>query len=173
MMNTNTQRMALRLHQSNVLRAIAVFEVIKGLAAIIASLALLNLTHQNVRHLSYLLINYFHLDSDAHYFKTFFDYTDLLNNNDLHTAVLLAWVYAAIRFTEGYGLWKNRVWAEWLAALSGGIYLPIEVSHLIQHSNLINASVLLTNMAVVAYMLYRLWRRRIGEQMLLPSKHPL
>lgn len=97
-MKTNAQNMALRLHQSNVLRAIAVFEVIKGSAAIIASLALLNLMHQNVRHITSLFINYLHLDSDAHYFKTFFEYTDLLNNEDLHTTILLAWVYAAIRF---------------------------------------------------------------------------
>jgi uncharacterized membrane protein (DUF2068 family) len=140
---------------------IALFEVAKGLVAIIASLALLNLTHQNVLYLTTLSINFFHLDSDAHYFKTLFDYTNLLNNEDLRTLVLMAWVYAAIRFIEGYGLWKNCVWAEWLAALSGGIYLPIEISHLIRHTNLINASVLLTNAAVVAYMLYRLWWRRM------------
>ncbi len=152
---------------------IAVFEVIKGLAAIIASLALLNLTHQNVRHITSLFVSYFHLDSDAHYFKTLFNYTDLLNNEGLYMAVLLAWGYAAIRFSEAYGLSKNRVWAEWLAALSSGIYLPIEVSHLIRHTNLINASVLLTNAAVVVYMLHRLWRRRIDYSALLPSKYPM
>ena len=74
------------------------------MAAIFASLALLNLTHQNVLHLTSLFISFFRLDSDAHYFKTFFDYTDLMNNEDLHTVVLFVWVYAAIRFIEGYGL---------------------------------------------------------------------
>jgi uncharacterized membrane protein (DUF2068 family) len=162
-MKTNTQNMALRLHQSNVLRAIAVFEVVKGSAAIIASLALLNLTHQNVRHIISLFISYFHLDSDAHYFKTFFEYTDLLNNDDLHTAVLLVWAYAAIRFVEGYGLWKSCAWAEWLAAVSGAIYLPIEISHLIKHASIINITVLATNTVVVVYMIYRLrWRRMVA-----------
>jgi uncharacterized membrane protein (DUF2068 family) len=142
---------------------IALFEVTKGLVAIIASLALLNLTHQNVRHLTALFISYFHLDSDAHYFKIFFDYTDLLSNENIHTAVLLTWVYAAIRVIEGYGLWKSRAWAEWLAAVSGGIYLPIEISHLVKHTNAINAAVLITNSTVVAYMLYRLWRRSIAK----------
>jgi uncharacterized membrane protein (DUF2068 family) len=145
------------------LRAIAVFEVVKGVVAVAISLALLNLTHQNVRHLTTLFISYFHLDSDAHYFKTLFDYTNLLNNEDLRTLVLMAWAYAAMRFIEGYGLWKNRVWAEWLAAASGGIYLPIETSHLVKHPNAINAAVLITNAAVVAYMLYRLWRRSIAK----------
>jgi uncharacterized membrane protein (DUF2068 family) len=68
--------------------------------------------------------------------------------------------YAAIRFSEGYGLWKNRAWAEWLAAGSGAIYIPIEISHLLKHASIINIAVLTTNLAVVAYMIYRLrWRR--------------
>lgn len=162
-MNKSSQSIViLQAHRRTIL-TIAVFEVIKGLAAIIASLALLNLTHQNVLHITSLFISFFRLDSDAHYFKTFFDYTDLMNNEKLHTVVLFAWAYAAIRFIEGYGLWKNRIWAEWLAAASGGIYLPIEISHLVKHPNAINAAVLVINAAVVVYMLYRLWRRSIAK----------
>ena len=162
-MNKSSQSIAIQQTHHHTLRAIALFEVAKGVVAVAVSLALLNLTHQNVLYLTTLSINFFHLDSDAHYFKTFFDYTDLLNNEKLHTVVLFAWVYAAIRFTEGYGLWKSRAWAEWLAAASGGIYLPIEISHLGKHPNAINAAVLITNAAVVAYMLYRLWHRRIAK----------
>jgi uncharacterized membrane protein (DUF2068 family) len=149
-----------KLHQPKLLRTIAIFEVTKGLAAIIASIGLLNMTHQNIRHLTTLLIIFFHLDSDAHYFKTLFDYTDLLNNDDLHILVLMACSYAAIRFSEGYGLWKNRAWAEWLAAVSGTIYLPIEISHLLKHASMMNITVLAINAVVVIYMVYRLrWRR--------------
>ena len=151
-----------KIHR-HTLRAIALFETIKGFIAIIVSLGLLSLANQSVREITYFLINYFHLDSDAHYFKTLFDYSDLLGNENLRTVVLMAWGYAAMRFTEGYGLWRNFVWAEWLAAFSGAIYLPIEISHLIKHTNVVNAAVLLTNTAVVAYMLYRLWRRNIAK----------
>jgi hypothetical protein len=60
--------MDLRLHQRNLLRTIASYQLIKGIAAIIAGTGLLNITHQNVRHFTSRLINFFHLDSDAHYF---------------------------------------------------------------------------------------------------------
>lgn len=158
--NTDKKKMDSRLHQRNLLRIIASYQLIKGIAAIIASIVLLNMTHQNVRHFTSRLINFFHLDSDAHYFKTLFDYTDLLNNDDLNLIVLMACCYAGIRFAEGYGLWRNRAWAEWLAAGSGAIYFPIEISHLIKHVSIVNIAVLATNAAVVAYMIYRLrWRR--------------
>lgn len=156
----STQSITLQQGHLQTLRAIALFEMFKGLVAIIASLVLLSLANYNVRHFTYWLISYLHLDSDAHYFKTLFDYSDLLGNENLHMVVLMAWGYAAVRFVEGYGLWKTRVWAEWLAALSGGVYLPIEVSHLMLHTNAINTAVLVINVCVVSYMTYRLWLRR-------------
>ena len=150
----------LPVHHHKMLRAIAIFEAVKGFAAIIASFGLLSFTHQNIRQMAALLVGYFHLDADAHYFKTLFDYTDLLNNEDLRALVLLAYGYAAVRFVESYGLWKKYAWAEWLAAVSGAIYLPIEVSHLIKHVSILNILLLSTNVAVVAFMIYRLrWRR--------------
>lgn len=57
-------------------------------------------------------------------------------------------------------MWKDRAWAEWLASLSGAVYLPLELSHLVQHTTVINGMVLIGNVGVVAYMVIRLWRRK-------------
>lgn len=146
--------------KSRALHLIALFEGLKGMAAIAASLGLLGLAHRDVRHMAYALIGHFHLDPDAHYPKLLLSYADLLGNTNLRSVVLLAWAYAAIRLAEAYGLWKDRAWAEWLAALSGGVYVPVEINHLMQHTTLTNATVLAGNVGVVAYMVWRLWRRR-------------
>jgi uncharacterized membrane protein (DUF2068 family) len=50
-----------------------------------------------------------------------------------------------------------------IAALSGGLYLPLEVNHLVQHTTAINGMVLIGNVVVVAYMVLRLWRRRATD----------
>lgn len=146
--------------KNTALHAIALFEAVKGAAALLASVGLLSLAHRDVRHLAYALIGHFHLNPDAHYPHMLLAYADVLGNANLRQAVLLAWGYAAIRFTEGYGLWKDRAWAEWLAALSGTVYLPFELEHLLQHSTATNTLVLVGNAAVVAYMVVRLWQRR-------------
>ena len=134
------------------------------MAAIAASLGLLSLAHRDVRRMAFALIGHFHLDPDAHYPHLLLDYADVLANANLRNTVLLAWGYAAIRLTEGYGLWKDRAWAEWLAAVSGAIYLPLELSHLLRHTTLINGVVLLGNLAVVAFMVLRLHQRRRQAQ---------
>ena len=84
----------------------------------------------------------------------------LLANTDLRQVVLLLGAYSAIRLAEAYGLWRDRAWAEWLAAVSGAVYLPLEISHLLHSTTWINAGVLALNLAVVAYMVVRLRRRR-------------
>jgi uncharacterized membrane protein (DUF2068 family) len=147
-------------NQSKALHAIALFEGVKGLAAITASVGLLSLAHHDVRAMAYALIGHFHLDPDAHYPRILLNDATLLANANLRQAVLLAWAYAAIRLTEGYGLWKDRAWAEWLAAASGAVYLPLELSHMLARTTVINGMVLTGNMAVVAYMVVRLRRRR-------------
>lgn len=146
--------------QKTALHAIALFEAVKGLAAIAASLGLLSLAHHDVRAMAYALIGHFHLDPDAHYPRVLLDYASMLADANLRQVVGLAWLYASIRLTEGYGLWRDRAWAEWLAALSGAVYLPLEWSHLVKHPSVINGAVLLGNIAVVTYMVVRLWQRR-------------
>jgi uncharacterized membrane protein (DUF2068 family) len=146
--------------KNTALHAIALFEGIKGIAAIAASLGLLSLAHHDIRAMAYALIGHFHLDPDGHYPHILLDYAAVLADANLRQFVLLAWAYAAIRLTEAYGLWNDRKWAEWLAALASGIYLPLEVNHLLVHTTAINAAVLIGNAAVVVYMARRLWRTK-------------
>lgn len=146
--------------KNKALHAIALFEALKGLAAIAASLGLLSLVHHDVRAMAYALMGHFHVNPDAHFPQMLLNDISALQNANLRQVVLLAWGYAAIRLTEGYGLWRDKAWAEWLAAVSGAVYLPLELSHLAAHTTAINGLVLVGNIVVVAYMVVRLWRRR-------------
>ena len=151
-----------RLHpnENKALHAIALFEGVKGIAAFTASIGLLSLAHHDVRALAYALIGHFHLDPQAHYPSLLLNDAIWLASANLRQAVMLAWAYAALRMLEGYGLWKDRAWAEWLASLSGAVYLPFELRHLVQHTTVINFTVLIGNVGVVAYMVMRLRRRK-------------
>lgn len=146
--------------KNKALHAIALFEALKGLAAIAASVGLLSLVHHDVRAIAYALMDYLHLNPDARFPQMLLNDLSALQNANLRQVVLLAWGYAAIRLTEGYGLWRDKAWAEWLAAVSGAVYLPLELSHLLAHTTAINGLVLVGNVVVVAYMVVRLWRRR-------------
>ncbi|MGH8743428.1 MAG: DUF2127 domain-containing protein [Burkholderiales bacterium] len=142
------------------LRAIAVFEAIKGIAALAALIGVLDLMHRDVRHLAMELIGRFGLNPDAHYPSILLHYADLLPDANVRSLVLLAMGYILVRLLEAYGLWNDRAWAEWLGALSGGLYIPIEIGHLTHRPSVISAVVLAGNIFVVSFLVFQLWRRR-------------
>lgn len=72
--------------------------------------------------------------------------------------VLFAAGYVILRFFEAYGLWRQRTWGKWLGALSGALYIPFELWHLLSRPSLIGLLVLAGNVAVVAFLVYLLWR---------------
>ena len=67
---------------------------------------------------------------------------------------VVAGVYAIMRFIEAYGLWYALPWAEWMAFLSGAIYIPFEAVDLIRKPSLIRAGIIVVNALVVLYMLH-------------------
>lgn len=146
--------------ENNILHAIALFEAAKGIAAITASLGLLSLAHHDIRAMAYALIGHLHLDPQAHFPHMLLDEATWLAHADLRQLVMIACGYAAIRFVEGYGLWRDRTWAEWLASCSGAIYLPVEIGHMQERPSWANGAVLVFNCLVVAYMVTRLWQRK-------------
>ncbi len=147
-------------HPRAALRAIALFEALKGLAALAALLGVVDLMHRDVHRLAMDLIGRFGLDPQAHYPTLLLHYADLLPGADVRTALLVGAAYIALRWSEAFGLWHDRAWGEWLGALSGGLYLPFEISHLVHRPSLSGWLVLLANLALVAYLLWVLRKRR-------------
>jgi hypothetical protein len=56
-------------------------------------------------------------------------------------------LYASIRFVEAYGLWHELAWSEWFGAISGSIYLPIEVYELVLGITAVKVILFLGNLA--------------------------
>jgi uncharacterized membrane protein (DUF2068 family) len=141
-------------------RLIALFEALKGLGALAASIGLLSLLHHDLRHMVEVMIGHFGLDPGGHYPMALLHYATLLQDASVQSLVMLATAYVALRLTEAYGLWKDRAWGEWLGALSGAIYVPFEVRHLLHRPSALSAAVVLANVLIIAFLAWQLWRRR-------------
>jgi len=145
--------------QRSALQAIAIFEATKGLAALAGLIGVLDLLHRDVRAVVLTLIGRFGLDPEAHYPSLLLHYADLLPDTYVHLLVMLVSAYIALRFIEATGLWLDKAWGEYLGALSGGIYIPFEVTHFIDEPSWMNAFIVALNTAIVGYLTYALWRR--------------
>jgi uncharacterized membrane protein (DUF2068 family) len=136
------------------LRAVASLELAKGLVVIVAGFGLLSLRHHDVWGVADSLLYLLHINPYRRSARLFLDWADTVTDKKLLVIAILAMVYSFLRFVESYGLWRERAWAEWLALVSGSLYVPFEVYDLLHKPTWIRVGILLVNLLVVAYMAY-------------------
>ena len=146
--------------QKTALRTVALFEAFKGALALAAGCGLLALFHGDAQRFADALVGRLHLNPAKNTPQVFLRLLENISNSQLWALAGFAALYASLRFIEAYGLWRGRRWAEWLAALSGGIYVPVEIYELTRGVSWIKLAALILNAAVVAYMCYALWVSR-------------
>ncbi len=136
------------------LRAVATLEFLKGLLVVLVGLGLISLSRHDLglEDVAQNLLYIFHINPDWHLSQIFLHATERLDDMDLVKVAVFAGAYSLLRFIEAYGLWRARVWAEWFALLSGLIYLPLEIHHLIRKPDAVSWAVLLINIGIVFYM---------------------
>lgn len=149
------------MHSSrSVLRSIALFEASKGFLALIGALGYLSLMHHDIHRLALELIGHLGANPVDHYPALFIEWADDIAGSSIKSVLLLAGCYSSVRFLEAFGIWRDKSWGEWLAALSGGIYIPFEVGHLIREPGWISVVVLGFNLALVIYLALVLFQKR-------------
>ncbi len=140
-----------------VLRAVATFELTKGLIVLLSACSFLLLVHkEDPWDIADGLLRLLHISPDHHFAQVFLDWADNLTATKLWAIAAVAVAYSFLRFAEAYGLWYAKAWAEWIALVSGTLYLPFEIYKVIHRASLFHVSVLLINLAVVLYMIYAL-----------------
>ena len=146
------------------IRAIAVFEAAKGLLVLVAGFGLLGLMHRDVEAIAERLVRFSHLNPASKYPHIFLDAAAKVTDARLWLLAGGAGAYAVVRLIEAYGLWKGRAWAEWLAIVAGGLYVPLEIYHLWHRFTWLSLAILGGNLVVVAYLAYALRHRTAQER---------
>jgi len=127
---------------------------------LLAGFGLVRAIHGDVGEFAERLVHRLHLNPAKRFPSIFLDLASNLSDGQLWALAALALAYSTVRFAEAYGLWFERRWGEWIAALSGGIYVPVEIYELSRGYSTVKAAALALNTLVVAYMCFLLLRRR-------------
>ena len=152
--------MPLAAPSRNPVRAVAFFEGFKGLVVLLAATGLLSLVHKDLHEIAAKLVEHAHLNPAARYPRIFVDAAAHLQSSRLVLLALGAAAYSVVRFTEAYGLLRGKAWAELLAAVSGAVYVPIELAGFIHRPTALGLGIIILNVAVVVIMVRALLQRR-------------
>jgi uncharacterized membrane protein (DUF2068 family) len=174
-MNASGKQNDLHRVHKQALRAVALFEFVKGSFVLVMGLCALMLVRKDVWLIAESLLALLHINTDRHFAQVFLDFADRVTDAHLWAAAQVAFAYSLLRFTEAYGLWRERAWAEWLALVSGTLLVPLEVRELIRGVTLLRLSVFLGNLAIIAWMLYLIrgnYRRRRADALAAATENP-
>ncbi|HYM74631.1 MAG TPA: DUF2127 domain-containing protein [Candidatus Dormibacteraeota bacterium] len=155
--------------QRRVLRAVASFEFFKGVFVVLMGICALALVHTDAWLLAERILTRLHISTDRRSAQVFLDFADSVTDARLWAAASIAFGYAALRFTEAYGLWRERTWAEWVAFVSGTLLLPLEVRELFRGVTFWRCALLIGNLAIVCFMLYVIIANRRERRAAAPA----
>jgi uncharacterized membrane protein (DUF2068 family) len=143
-----------------VLRTIAAFEAAKGLLVLGAVCGLLSLRDTDLHEATDAFLLRHGINPETHYMRLFIEGVARATHHHTSEIAALGFAYATVRFVEGYGLWREKHWAEWFAVISAGIYLPLELTHFGRSPSWLTACIILLNMLIIVYLANLLGQQR-------------
>ena len=156
------------------LRTVAVFEAFKGVLALASAYFLIVLIRRDVdfeyaaEHVLFSL----HISPNHHWSRELLHAANKVSGTSIAMIAAIGITYAILRFAEGYGLWRQRAWAEWLAIVSGCIYLPFEIYKVIRRPNELHWAILGINILVVLYIGWVRWDEiKAARERATPAPH--
>jgi uncharacterized membrane protein (DUF2068 family) len=173
---TSEQHIARRRSHRTGLRTVAFVEALKGVLALVGAYIFIRLIRHDVNFAEAVehVLFFFHISARHRLTQQLLTAADKVSSTSFAMILGIALAYASLRFVEGYGLWKQRAWAEWLAIVSGCIYIPFEVYNLVRHPNQLHTVVLTINILVVLYIAWVRWDEIVaarGRRSALRDKH--
>lgn len=148
---------------TKLLRLIAIFKLLKAALLIAVGVGALRLVHTDITTLLEKWVARFGLNPGSRYVGHVFLEAATLTPNRIRDLAVGSFIYAALFLTEGIGLWLVKRWAVWFSIIITGSLLPVEVHEIFRHPTLARVLVLVVNIAVVAFLLYRIRDQRTNK----------
>ena len=138
------------------LRWIAAFKFLKGALLIALGVGAFKVLHKDVGELVENWVEALRLDPGNHYIDAILEKTSMLTPGQITKVGLGSFLYAGLFFTEGTGLWRRKLWGEWLTVIITSTLVPLEIYEIYRHPTWVRIAVLVLNVAIVGYLIYRI-----------------
>jgi len=149
---------------SRLIRLIALFKLFKASLLIAVGVGALKLIHKDIATVLQHWVTMLGLDPGNQYVDRALEKAAKLSPNKIKGLGVVSFIYAGLFLTEGIGLWLVKRWAEWFTVIVTSSLVPVEVYEIHRHPTPIKILVLMINIAVVGYLLYRIRSERSGSR---------
>jgi len=139
-----------------VIRLIAIFKLVKAITLIAIGVGTLKLLHRDMGSTLDHWIAVSGVDPGNRWVERGIEKASNLTPAKVEGLGIVSFIYAGLFLTEGIGLWLMKRWAEWFTIIITSSLVPVEIYELYRRPTATKILVLIINIAVVLYLLYRI-----------------
>lgn len=143
---------------NGIIRLIALFKLLKAALLVVVGVGILKLMHNDVATVLDHWVSMLGLDPGNRYVDHALSKAANIPPNKIKDLGVGSFVYAGLFLTEGIGLWLLKRWAEWFTVIITASLIPLEIYEIHHRPTAGKILVLILNIAVVGYLLYRIRR---------------
>jgi uncharacterized membrane protein (DUF2068 family) len=143
-------------HNTRLIRIIGLFKLLKGILLVAVGVGAFRMIHSDITEIATRWVTTLGLDPGGRHVGKLLVETANLTPNRIRDVGVGSFVYAALFLTEGTGLLMAKRWAEWFSVIITSSLVPFELYEIYRHPTLLKFGALLLNLAVVAYLVYKI-----------------
>jgi uncharacterized membrane protein (DUF2068 family) len=147
-------------HHDSGLLMIGLFKLVEAVFFLLVGAGAIHFIHHDLGEAAQRLAERLRFDPDRRVVAWVLDQLDDITAHRLRQIGVATFFYAGLRVTEGVGLVLEKVWAEYLTVGVTISFLPWEVYEIIQRLDWLRVGLLVTNLIVLAYLVWWLRRNR-------------
>jgi uncharacterized membrane protein (DUF2068 family) len=134
-------------------------KIFYGLLLVGVGIGALNFIGKNLATELWRLTERWNIDFHNHYIQMLYHQADEMDGKKLIFLAAISLGYAALFFVEGIGLILGQYWAQWLVIIDTASFIPGEIYYLARQFNWFDTILLLINVGVVIYLVWRIKTR--------------
>jgi uncharacterized membrane protein (DUF2068 family) len=167
------ETLPLNTRSLGVLRLIAVFKFCKAALVIVTGFGLLRFYEPSVQIALYRLLGGLPYAFEQHLLREAIAFLSGMSPKRIQIIAVATFAYAGLFVVEGVGLWRGLHWAEVLTVVATSSLIPIEIYELAKHPSPNKVLVIVVNVAILGYLLWRLRREAAARHATAAAAHEL
>jgi uncharacterized membrane protein (DUF2068 family) len=154
----------MKFSDSTVIRLIALFKLVKALFLIAVGVGALKLLHRDMGVTLDHWISVCGLNPEDRLLERGIEKISNLSPAKVKGLGIVSFIYGGLFLTEGIGLWLMKRWAEWFTIIITTSLVPVEIYEIHRHPTPVKIVVLIINVAVVIYLIYRIRTHKTASE---------
>jgi phosphoribosylanthranilate isomerase len=145
-----------RRERTLTIHLIAIEKTVKAVVLIVVGLKLLSLFDQDVHAWASDFVTRHGIDVGNRFVHAALERLVGVTNSQIVTFGVVALFYSTVLLVEATGLWLQKRWAEYLAAISTALLLPLELYEMYERFTWVRIAIFVINVFIVWYLVTRL-----------------